>query len=369
VTASLRMLKLGPVGTVIAAATWRAPLGVVSPVTLSVHLSGLTGTFKSAIEGIGQAHWGEYWNGVRFPANWADTANDIEVKAFLAKDTLFGVDEFIPRGRGRHRDELHAKAERIFRGQANQAGRGRLDANIKERPVYWPRGLTISSGEDIPAGHSLRARIWIVEVKPGDIDPERLTELQGAGKAGLLAQAMAGFVHHLAGRIDQLRQEFPQRSDELRREAIGEHRRTPQNYAEMVYGCEVWLEFAVVVGAITAAGRDDYLQHIKRDLKSLIQAQDEAQRDENIVNVFLETLRDALASGRAHAEDWETGEAPKGLEQACGWSLSRYRDPSERGETIEWRAHGNRIGWLAGAQVRGGSGLQHHTGRTECSLP
>ena len=31
--------------------------------------------------------------------------------------------------------------------------------------------------------------------------------------------------------------------------------------------------------------------------------------------------------------------------------MSRYRDPSEREETIEWRAHRDRVGWLAGAQL------------------
>jgi hypothetical protein len=192
-----------------------------------------------------------------------------------------------------------------------------------------------------------------VEVKPGDIDPGRLAELQTAGKAGVLAQAMAGFVQYLAGKIDTLREAFPQRIEKLRRETMGEHRRTPQNYAELVYGCEVWLDFAVSIGAITATERENHRHNIKRDLNRLMEAQDEVQREENIVSVFLEALGNALASGRVHAEDWNTHEAPKRFEQACGWRIVGYHPSENDGEeeAPNWQARGDRIGWLNGAQL------------------
>jgi hypothetical protein len=346
VRASLEMFDIAPVGTLVGAATYRAPLGEICPATLSVHLAGKTGTFKSALAGVAQAHWGSYWDGVHFPANWADTANNIELKAFVAKDMLFGVDEFLPRGRGRHQlDELHGKAERLFRGQANQSGRGRLDVNIKERPVYWPRGLTISSGEDIPIGHSLLARIVVAQVKKGDICPSKLTRLQEAGRSGLLARAMAGYVQWLAGRLDQLRPWFAQRKEELRREAIGAHRRTPQNYAELVIGCELFLMFAASVVAITSAQHELMLEKAKDELSGLMRAQDEEQRGEDAVEIFLGALGSALASGRVFAADWETSKAPQGAEEACGWRMA------QQGEHVEWRAHGDRIGWLRGDQL------------------
>jgi hypothetical protein len=346
VGASLGMLDLGSIGAAVAAATYRAPLGEIAPIPLSVHLAGMTGTFKSAIEGVAQSHWGSHWNGVRFPANWADTANDIELKSFLAKDTLFGVDEFLPRGRGRHQtDELYAKAERLFRGQANQSGRGRLDATIRERPVHWPRGFTISSGEDIPSGHSLLARVVVVQVKKGDIPPEKLTTLQAAGAGGLLAQAMAGYVQWLAGRIDRLGPWFTQRREELRREAIGAHRRTPQNYAELVIGCEAFLAFAFEAGAIAEGRRGQLLEDAKEHLKRLMECQDEGQQAEDVAEVFLTALGAALAGGRVYAEDWGSRQAPIGFEEACGWRGMTHFD-EQGNETVVWRAQGDRIGWL-----------------------
>ncbi len=64
---------------------------------------------------------------------------------------------------------LHRDADRIFRGAGNQAGRGRLSATLQAIPSYYPRGLLVASGEDIPKGQSLRARLWVVEIRPGDI--------------------------------------------------------------------------------------------------------------------------------------------------------------------------------------------------------
>jgi len=81
----------------------------------------------------------------------------------------------------------------------------------------------------------------IVHVEKNDIDTETLTRLQAAGSSGLLAQGTAGYVQWLAGRIEQLRPWFARRKEELRQEAIGAHRRTPQNYAELVIGCEFYL--------------------------------------------------------------------------------------------------------------------------------
>jgi hypothetical protein len=344
VLASLEMIGLGPVGTVVAAATWRAPLGEN---TLSVHLAGMTGTFKSALAGVGQSHWGSYWNGVRFPANWADTANDIELKAFCAKDILFAVDEFLPRGHGhRHTEELYAKAERLFRGQANQSGRGRLDANIRERSVYWPRGFTMSSGEDIPSGHSLLARVVVVQVQKDSIDPEKLARLQDAGARGLLAQAMAGYVRFLAGKYDEIRSEVARRREELRREAIGAHRRTPRNYAELVLGCEVFLAFAVANGVITQERSADLLSKAKEDIKGVMDTQDAEQKAQNPVEVFLETLGDALAAGRVYVADWESKAEPPGFEEVCGWRRTSQCTP-EGDENNYWRAQGDRLGWLA----------------------
>lgn len=78
--------------------------------------------------------------------------------AFLAKDFVFTVDDFAPSGSSHEVSKLHREADRLFRGQGKLAGRRRMKADGSLRPKNIPRGLTISSGENIPKGQSLRSR-------------------------------------------------------------------------------------------------------------------------------------------------------------------------------------------------------------------
>jgi hypothetical protein len=68
---------------------------------------------KSALPGVGQAHWGERWDGLHLPGNCLSTPNRLEKDAFLVKDALFIVDDFTPSGSRRATDPLHEKAERL----------------------------------------------------------------------------------------------------------------------------------------------------------------------------------------------------------------------------------------------------------------
>ncbi len=61
-----------------------------------------------------------------------------------------------------------------------------------------PRSLILSTGEDIPRGHSLRARAFILEVEEGMIASKKLHEMQGLSRDGYLAQAMSGYLKWLA---------------------------------------------------------------------------------------------------------------------------------------------------------------------------
>ena len=152
-----------------------------------VFLEGSSGVFKSAICGPAQAHWGSHWNGRTFPANWSSTANALEKTAFIAKDVMLVVDDFAPKGTGYDMQREHAKADQLLRAQGNLGGRSRMNADGTLRPTYFPRCLIVATGEDVPIGHSLRARMNIVPVAKGDIEPHMLL----ASAAGLRGQGRA----------------------------------------------------------------------------------------------------------------------------------------------------------------------------------
>ena len=144
-------------------ALWRALLGTCD---LSVHLTGDTGMGKSELAALVQQHWGKAMNAKSLPASWTSTANALEVLAFQAKDAILVIDDFCPRGSPAEVSQLHGKADRVLRAQGNRSARQRLDRTGRDRPAKPPRGLIVSTGEDIPQGQSLRARICILEVDP-----------------------------------------------------------------------------------------------------------------------------------------------------------------------------------------------------------
>ena len=170
--ATLQILGLAPLPVMapLFAAIWRA---VLSEVDFAIHLAGPTGAGKSEIAALIQQHFGAAMTSRALPASWASTGNSLEVQAFAAKDALLVVDDFAPRGSRVDVQRLHKDADRLLRAQGNLAGRDRLSATGDLRTGRPPRGTILSTGEDVPGGHSLRARTVIVEVRRDALDWNR----------------------------------------------------------------------------------------------------------------------------------------------------------------------------------------------------
>ena len=89
----------------------------------------------------------------------------------MAKDALLVIDDFAPQGSSIDVARYHAAADRVFRAAGNHAGRGRLDSTAKLREPKPPRALILSTGEDIPRGQSVRARLMILEIAKAPSKP------------------------------------------------------------------------------------------------------------------------------------------------------------------------------------------------------
>jgi hypothetical protein len=365
--ASLRVLGLAPqhIAYPLFGAIYRAALGEWVPATAALYLHGKTGARKTAAAMIGQAHFAPLLDAPA--ANWEATANALERTAFLAKDVVLLVDDFVHKDGASAQDKarLYYAAERLIRGNANRGGRGRLTADLRARPEWYSRAMLVITGEDLPVGHSLRARMMMVEVGGGDIDLEVLTEMQE--RRGLLAGAVAGYVGWLA---DQDKAVFGRRQSELRAGAIAElknaHGRTAENVAVFQIGVEMALRFAVDAGALTGQEADEHsaaswevLLDLARDQANLLQSQNPAER-------FINLIGSAISSGRAHVAD-TSGGVPGGME-ALGWQVVA-RD----GQANEvWRGMGRCVGWAkdeliyldpdaAYAEAQGLASAQHAT--------
>ena len=187
------------------------------------------------------------------PASWSSTGNSLEAQAFACKDALLVIDDFAPHGSQVNVSRLHKDAERFLRAQGNRSGRGRLRQDGSPRPVKPPQGTALGTGEDVPRGHSIRARLMIIEVEPGDVKFDRLTVCQGDAASGLYASAMAGYVAWLSPRFDAVAKQFKERSVALRGEIAGHasHKRVPDMVGELLAAVEFFFMFCVEAGALS----------------------------------------------------------------------------------------------------------------------
>jgi hypothetical protein len=81
---------------------------------------------------------------------------------------------------------LEALAERLFRAAGNRQGRGRL-GGLQLRAPHPPGGLLLATGEQVPRGHSIRARLLIVKLRPGDVNRAQLSHCQALAEDGQFA--------------------------------------------------------------------------------------------------------------------------------------------------------------------------------------
>jgi hypothetical protein len=287
-----------------------------------------------------QQHFGAALDARRLPANFASTPNALEGLAFAAKDALLVVDDFAPTGAATD-SVLHSVAERLFRSAGNHQGRSRLSGS-RVQPSQPPRALILATGEEVPRGQSLRARLLILELSPGDVDRIPLSECQQAAQDGQPALAMGSFLSWVAGQYEPVQEHLRRRALELRSSVYpgALHARLPTTLAELRAAWEIWLQFALEAGAIHPAEHAELLQRCERALHEVATLQAPYQQASDPALRFVALLRAALAGGRAHVADRQGGRP----EQPTRWGW--HKQSGRR-----WVARGSRIGWVAGGDL------------------
>jgi len=295
---SLKLLELAPyrVTAPLWAATFRAPLVSAFPQDLSIWLEGQTGPLKSTMAALFLSHFGDFRRET-LPAAWESTANILEKRAFLLKDSLFVIDEYVPNALNRR--DMETKASRIIRAQGNLSGRGRLKSDLTERPTYTPRGIIVSTGEQHPPGQSLMARCVIIEIKRDEVQIDRLTQAQA--QAGRLSHAMVGYLRWLAPQMDDLPDKLRETFKVARARATvaDEHLRIPEAAAHLWIGLTVGLSYAVEVGAIDKAERERIQRDAWNAFLEIGRAQAMLVDEEKPIKRFFEVLNTLFTQGRA----------------------------------------------------------------------
>jgi Domain of unknown function (DUF3854)/Domain of unknown function (DUF927) len=337
--ASLALLELAPPEIVwpVLAAPYRAALGGCD---FGVHLAGPTGHGKTELAARANQHFGAGFDSRNLPASWHSTANALEGILFAAKDSLVVIDDFAPGGTAIDVSRSHRDADRVYRAAGNQLGRSRMRADASLRPPKIPRCLPLGTGEDVPRGESLQARLLVVHVPPEAVEFEILTAMQSAGADGAFALAMAGYLRWLAPDYGEIRDRLRGEAADLRTELAsqGEHRRTPAIVAGLLIGVRYMLDFGQEIGTITPKRAATLFAEARRALLQAVAVQRQTQQSSEPAKRFVSLIGAALVSGRAHVSR-RYGGTPKPADH-WGW-----REVA-RGEDEAWEPRGDRIGWL-----------------------
>jgi len=295
---SLKLLGLAPLTITVPllAVIYRAPLATAWPLDVSLWLEGQTGSLKSTIASLFLSHFGSFTE-TSLPGTWSSTANQLERRAFVLKDMPFVVDDYAPCGTDAR--ELELKAGRLLRSQGNLSGRGRLRADLTERPAYPPRGIVISTGEQHPPGQSVLARTLLIELDRLHVNLSALSEAQRT--ASTLPNAMAGYVLWLAPQMDKLPGLLRRAFDDTRNTGAfgGQHLRVPGSFAHLWLGIDCALSYAVEIGAISRTDADAVRSRSSNALGEVTARQAQCVESERPSRRFLSVLATVLTQRRA----------------------------------------------------------------------
>src|SRR5262245_47477428 len=317
-------------------AVYRAPIGGSD---ITVALWGRTGHGKSELAALAQQHFGAGMDARHLPVAWSSTGNTLEAVASAAKDAVLVVDEYVPGESQSDRARMQGAAERLIRAAGNASGRGRMRPDGTLRRARPPRCQLISTGEEVPAGQSLRARMLTAEVGTNDVRWDKLASCQLAGAGGIYAMAMASYIMWLAPQLDRVRGEYEAERQRLRAVAVeGQHRRTADAVAQIAAAWTIWLRHAVEIGAVGTDEASRIRGEVWDALLDLTAAQEELQRATDPVERYRDLIIAALSAGRAHVASAATGEHPGTAAERWGWQR----------DELNWHSRGECIGWVTG---------------------
>jgi hypothetical protein len=311
IASTIRLLDLSPdrIMVPLLGGVFRAVLNSIAQADVVLFLVGPSGVMKSELAAVVQRCFGPDFDRLRMPASWSATANALERIAFDFKDCLLVIDDFAPSGTQHDVQRYHQIADRVIRGAGNASGRGRMKAEGSLRSSYPPRALLLGTGEDVPRGYSIRARMLVLEVGKDDVDAALLATYQHGPDRALPSLMLAGYLRWLAG---------------------------------LGIAWRLWIRYVRESGYLTREQGNVLWHRVWSALLALATAQADHLVQEDPVRGFLDLLAACISSGNAYVAG-PAGDEPS-TPEAWGWR-ERIIGTGEYTRQ-EWQPQGHCVGWL-----------------------
>lgn len=322
--ASRDFLNIGemPVTLPVWTAMYMAPLTPFIDTSFTMWYVAASGSFKSVLTGLALSHFGDF-DHLHFPANWTSTKNSLEKLLFLAKDMPFIIDDWYPGEDANENKRLAQTAGNIIRDQGNRGGRDRLGGDLDVQGGYISRGFLISSGEQIPGGHSQNARLLIVEMEKSDIDMQKLTPAQSNESKRHYNMAMSHYISWISRNWETLSKELPEIWNEQRTAAYrhDRHARLAGDIASLNTALYTIMKFGKEIGVIDEPDETFLTDSGNEIFGQIVTNQGERIEDARPSKRFLSVMNSLISSGKAvftNIDDTSPKMAPPGGENV-GW--------------------------------------------------
>ena len=287
-----------PVTLPIWTSMYLAPLSSFIDTAFTLWYVASSGSFKSVLTALALNHFGTF-DHLTLPASWTSTENDLEKLLFLAKDLPLVIDDWYPGEDSADARRLAVKAGRIIRAQGNRQGRGRMKADRSLETGYSPRGLLISSGEQMPGGHSQTSRVITVEMEKSDIFREFLTDAQEKGR--YYNMAMSHYIQWISKNWDDLSKSLPE-FWQLRREKFykdSRHARLAGDIASLCTGLFAVTRFGMDIGSMSEKEAIAVQEDGETIFGDMIASQGERVEEERPSKRFVSVMSTLISQGRA----------------------------------------------------------------------
>mgnify|MGYP002508237183 FL=1 len=275
-------------------------------------LLGRTGSMKSTVAALMTSFFGSF-SATDLPMSFRDTANSITHSAFSLKDVLTCVDDYHPTGR-KESESMKAIMQTVARGYGDRAARNRLTPEITLREARPPQGNVIVTAEFAPdIGESGTARLFCIEMKPGQINLPHLTELQERAAKGQLTHMMYAYTEWMketylcdddryARFLEMLAEEYQNERAcwraTLREKKVKFHDRIPDTLACLQLGFNYVMGFLLHSGVLMQRDVDEITERFTTIMFNHAANQSKAVEQDRPTHIFIRKLLAMLDCGQ-----------------------------------------------------------------------
>lgn len=263
--------------------------------TITLYIIGRTGSFKTSIVKVYLCFFGKFENTTPAPMNFDDSLNALTRKAALGADLPMLLDDRRVSTTAYDKQKYEKVEKHISSVYGDKTSRGRCNPDGTLQNSMVARGNLIVTAEEAyqNIGNAAIGRALSVEMHPGDITDEAMTEMQDL--APVWNKLMQMYIRWIIRNYDRLSKELPERFARFRAEQQNrDHKRLGTSTAHLSIGYSCMLDFLQDAGAIDEATAVSMMQMAQAIFREMSSKQGERVAEEKPTELFLNTLHELV---------------------------------------------------------------------------